>query len=300
MRLSFPNGELGDVFIALGDNPIGSASGNTVVLPSNGGIAPHHAVLTLDRRGLTLSVPSPQAIAHVNARRVKEKAILRVGDLLSLGATNVLIKPDRDEEITSHIPPSKSNAANSGEPSRANAPRVVLRGMAGSTFGKVIPIGQQILIGKDSKCDLVINEAEISNQHARIEAPDAGIWLRSLSNSSPILVNGVEVKEVMLFSGDQITFVQNRFLLEAPGTPARSAISKLSEIPSSKPSAEVTQSMRAINLEPATPKSTRAAPLSEHSNQSETSSGSQDRMTALLLLLTGASISGLLFWLLMR
>ena len=98
VRLSFPNGEMADVLAPPGEVRIGSASGNTVVLKGDG-IRPHHATILTDSRGITLMVDDPEAAAYVNARPIKERALLRLGDVVSLQSVNLVLKPDRDDAV---------------------------------------------------------------------------------------------------------------------------------------------------------------------------------------------------------
>ena len=83
MRLYFPNKESEDVLIAPGDTAIGAASDNVIVL-QRPGVAAHHVSLGVHERSLVLSVLDAQARTHVNARPVREKAILRLVDIVSL------------------------------------------------------------------------------------------------------------------------------------------------------------------------------------------------------------------------
>jgi pSer/pThr/pTyr-binding forkhead associated (FHA) protein len=98
---------------------------------------------------------------------------------------------------------------------------VVLRGVSGPHFGKVVPIYGRLVIGRDAECDLVLDEPEMSRRHAMIEVAPQEIYLRDLGSANGTYVNGVQVKNTTLYSGDQIAFDRNRFLIEAPGTPTR-------------------------------------------------------------------------------
>src|SRR5678815_5705121 len=89
MRLHFPNKEHDDMLVAHGDTSIGAASDNSLVL-DRPGISPHHASISVGDRGYVLSVIDPNARAHVNARPVREKAILRLGDVVSLDTLQFL------------------------------------------------------------------------------------------------------------------------------------------------------------------------------------------------------------------
>lgn len=250
MRLHFPHGEQSDVILREGETSLGSAVSNLVVL-SGEGVQPIHASLLLDRRGLTLVVKEGGHGTHVNARPVREKAIVRVGDVVSIGNVLMAIKPDLDTYVTSRLPPKSSTEEAMAEPNtetryRMAPPKAVLRGVSGPYFGKVIPVPGRLVIGRGSDCDLVLDEPEMSRRHAMVEVTPAGIWLRDLGSSNGTYVNGVQVRDAVLFTGDQLAFDRNRFLIEAPGTPTRPAGLDVYEIGGAKPQVEVTQTMQAI------------------------------------------------------
>ena len=259
MRLSFPNGELADVLAPPGEVTIGCAAGNTVVLTAEG-VRPHHATILTDARGITLLADDPEATIHVNARPVRERALLRLGDLLSLNSTNILLKPDDDAAV--RTPPAsvfEEGAKATGEAmTKGGPPRVVLRGVAGPLFGRAVSITERLVIGSAGESDLRLEEANLPARHAEIRVlPGVGIFLRDLGSGAGTTINGVQVKDAVLFSGDQIAFQQNRFVLEAPGMPTRKdlpttdapVVSKALPPDPRPPVAGVTQTLRAIRPE---------------------------------------------------
>ncbi|HZP67881.1 MAG TPA: FHA domain-containing protein [Rudaea sp.] len=249
MRLYFPNKEREDVVVAAGNTAIGAAPDNGVVI-ERPGVAPHHVSLGVNERSLVLSVLDPQARTHVNSRPVREKALLRLGDIVSLDTVQFVLKPDRDDSIRTDVPESKNAkpAEVEASPTRARMipPKVVLRGVSGAYFGKIIPVRGRLVIGRGSECDLILDEPEMSRRHAMIENSDDGIFLRDLGSANGTFVNGVQVRDAVLHPDDQIAFDRNRFLLEAPGMPARK------DIPLPVPEHEdatITQTMQAVRVQ---------------------------------------------------
>jgi pSer/pThr/pTyr-binding forkhead associated (FHA) protein len=213
MRLSFSNGEHADVIVDSGVTGIGTAQGNTIRLDVDG-VKPWHARLVVDQRGMILEVLDAQARTHVNARPIVEKALLRLGDVINFEKVAVIIKPDDDGIIDTRIPAEV-------EPGKASElPRVVLRGVSGAHFGKTIRVTERLLIGNRSS-GLDIDEPGMSERHVAIDATDDAIYLRDLGSASGTEVNGVKLRNAVLHPGDQISFGRNRFVLEAPGYPAR-------------------------------------------------------------------------------
>lgn len=259
VRLSFPHGEHRDVLVGNGETTIGSDASNTVVL-AQPGVRARHASIVVDPRGYTLRVHGADARVHVNARPVREFAILRLGDVVSIDAVSFVLKPDSDDAVTAHgVPANEDPAGGSAEaPSAADAetrqrvapPKAVLRGVSGPYFGKVVPIHGRLTIGRDSSCSLVLDEPEMSRRHAAIEVTTGEIYLRDLGSANGTFVNGVQVRDTCLYSGDQIAFDRNRFLLEAPGMPTRRDAATGARADEA-PRAHVTAVMSAVRIDEA-------------------------------------------------
>ena len=209
MRLHFPNAEHPDLFWAEGRLSLGSREQHRVRIQHDA-IQPDHAMIDVDPvRGIELSVLERPSEVYVNGRHVQEKAILRLGDRLQLGTVQVMLKSDSDVR---ELPPLASETDLRGAPIRIN-----LRAIAGPYFGKTLSLKSRSVLGRGTDCDIVLNEPQLSRQHAMIENTGRGIFLRDLGSSNGTLVNGVLTKDCVLKLGDQIAFEQNRFLLESGG-----------------------------------------------------------------------------------
>jgi len=214
MRLSFANGEHPDHILQDGSISLGNANGNTLVLHGED-VAPWHARFTVDARGIVLDVLDPAARTHVNARPVREGALLRLGDTVCLGRVAMTVKIDRDDAIARSIPPEN------GIRSPMSPPRVLLRGVSGNHFGKTMAVNDMLLVGRAPGCDLRLDDPRVAERHASIESSDSAIWMRNLGGSEGAVVNGVPVRDAMLHAGDQIGFGASLFVVEAPGFPPR-------------------------------------------------------------------------------
>ena len=144
MRLSFLNGEHADFVVEKGVISLGLAEGNTLVLDGRD-IAPWHARINVDERGIVLEVLDFASRTHVNARPVREKALRRLGDVLVLGVVAMMLKPDRDDAIQTMLPSESDDTEDAPDGAPA---RVVLRGVSGSHFGRAIALNQRLEIGR--------------------------------------------------------------------------------------------------------------------------------------------------------
>ena len=220
MRLSFPNGEHADFVVESGAISLGNADGNTLVLRGRD-IAPWHARINVDARGIVLEVLDVAARTHVNARPVREKALLRLGDVLCLGIVAMTLKPDRDDIIQTTLPEAVGDVQEAPD---ALPARIVLRGVAGSHFGRAIAMKHRLVVGRAADCDLVIDDAQIAPHHASVERIDDSICLRDMGSGAGALVNGVRLRTAVLHTGDQLAFGRDQFLVEAPGLPLRGQV----------------------------------------------------------------------------
>lgn len=218
MRLSFANGEHADFVLDAGVASLGQADGNTLVVIGKD-VAARHARLSVDARGIVLEVMDPAARTHLNARPVREKALLRCGDVLCLGTVTIMVKMDRDELIETKLPPESATAATSSSPAR-----VILRGVSGSHYGKTIEVNSRLTVGSGADCGLVIRETQIAPRHALVENVGDAIYLRNMSASNGSSVNGVRVRNAIIHPGDQLAFEHSYFVVEAPGLPLRGEV----------------------------------------------------------------------------
>ncbi len=241
MRLTFPNGEHPDV-VEPSRITLGSGGDSRVRLD---GLADRHAVLANDRRGLWLVIESGEATAHVNARPVSRLALLRPGDLISLGHVQMLLRSESDPPAA-QLPPA--NAALNRANTRSNtvcSERFLLRGVGGAHFGRSFPLCDPVVIGRGDSADLRLDEPTLGDRHARVELHGDRVVLRDLGTGQGegTTLNGVPVRNALLMAGDQLAWEQNRYVLEAPGLSAPVQRHDTTPLPATHPT---TQTMRPV------------------------------------------------------
>lgn len=218
MQLKFPNGEHPDIAFDQGEVTIGSRVQHGVSLTGKG-LAPVHASFVADRRGLWLRVPPGTPGVHLNARPVRRLAKLTIGDQVCLEQVQLVLGEDSPQRIDPKIPGSTPPPL--GEAQRVSAVRVVLRGVSGQHFGRSFTLTEPRVIGRSASCDIRVDDPAIADRHAQFELHGDRVILRALSQNEGTVVNGVPVQDAVLSPGDQISFEQHRFVLEAPGLPLR-------------------------------------------------------------------------------
>jgi pSer/pThr/pTyr-binding forkhead associated (FHA) protein len=212
MRIEFVSSARGDFHWSRPVLTIGRADDNDLVVSENQ-VAARHARIHRDRRGLVLDVVPEAGRVYVNARPVRERALLRPGDTLSLGDCRMLIRDDADLEERDVPEPTDARCT------------VALRPVAGPLSGRTVPVGDRLELGAthgalplelpgNDAALLVLRweEGELVLDGSRVPARHA------------VRVNGVKVVRASLQPGDQIGLAAHRFVLDGPGWSAEPVV----------------------------------------------------------------------------
>ena len=185
--------------VSCGNGPvrIGSAPDNDIV-PVGIGVDPHHATITADARGLVLAVLRGCQRVYVNARAVREQALLRHGDTVTLGANKFL--------VTSDVAPRQADRMDDGATPAGPA---VLRIVSGVASGQALAVGRDLRLGAGSR-----HFGELA--YGCHVAQDAEGFVFESESAAP-RVNGWRCNRVRLSPGDQIVLGEHRLVVEAPG-----------------------------------------------------------------------------------
>lgn len=77
--------------------------------------------------------------------------------------------------------------------------------LSGQDIGKNFEINKKkFFIGRNPKCDIHVNDEEVSRKHARVEITPTGINIHDLGSTNGTLVNGMKVKKHTLQDGDRV------------------------------------------------------------------------------------------------
>lgn len=185
--------------ILCGQGPVrfGSAPDNDIV-PIGAGVGPRHAAIVADGRGLVLTVNPGSQRVYVNARAVREKALLRYGDTLALGANKFLLTTDA-------APPQAGGSSGTG----SNTGLVVLRILSGTSSGQALTVAPELHLGTGTR-----HFSELAYA-CKIAQTSDGLVFESASAAPRI--NGWHCNNALLAHGDQIVLGEHRLVVEAPG-----------------------------------------------------------------------------------
>ncbi|HET6582208.1 MAG TPA: FHA domain-containing protein [Nannocystaceae bacterium] len=93
------------------------------------------------------------------------------------------------------------------EPMATPAPGEIpcLEVLGGSASGRVFPVHATATIGRESTCDLVLDDEGLSRVHARVSI-EGGLHLEDLGSTNGTYVNGNRIQKVALREGDRVQF----------------------------------------------------------------------------------------------
>lgn len=202
MRIEFASGTREPVTWSGGILRIGSADDNDVRL--EGGVVAHHARLTRDRRGLVLDVESGAGRVYVNARPVRERALLRQGDTLGIGncrlrlCADILAAEDTDDSSEKTVEAT-----------------IALRAVAGTLSGCVWPLSGHLELDASGPVKGAHDATlALAAQGYRVRMDASG-----LDDAVAVRVNGVPTREAWLVDGDQLTIGTHYFVLDVSACP---------------------------------------------------------------------------------
>lgn len=212
MRIEFVSSARGDFHWSRPVLTIGRAEDNDLVV-SEVQVAPRHVTIHRDRRGMVLDVAAGVGRVYVNARPVREKALLRPGDSLSLGDCRMLIRDDDDLETRDRIDPTDARCT------------AALRPVAGPLSGRLVAIGDRLELGATHGAmplELPGNDAALLT--VAWEDDELVLDASRVPARHAVRVNGVRTVRAALQPGDQIGLATHRFIVEAPGWSAEPVV----------------------------------------------------------------------------
>jgi pSer/pThr/pTyr-binding forkhead associated (FHA) protein len=212
MRIEFVSSARGDFHWSRPVLTIGRSEENDLVV-SETPVAPRHVTVHRDRRGLVLEVAPDTGRVYVNARPVRERALLRAGDSLSVGDCRMLIRDDADIDArdTQHSTDARCTVA--------------LRPVAGPLSGRVVSVGDRLELGAThGALPLELPQGDAALLTLAWEDDELVMDGSRVPARHAVRVNGVKVVRAVLQPGDQIGVGAHRFVVDAPGWSAEPVV----------------------------------------------------------------------------
>jgi len=168
------------------------------------------AQFCLDQRGLWLQVAYGIRGIHVNGRPVRRMALLRPGDAIYADGVEMLLRSAPSSAPSNDIQQDSAGLSDVC---------LLLRGVGGRHHGRSFTLDRPRLVGSDAGADIVIDDPAFAARHARLERHGDRVLIRDLGSEEGSWINGVQVRDGWLQSGDQLVFdARHRFVVEVPRT----------------------------------------------------------------------------------
>ncbi|MGB8716427.1 MAG: FHA domain-containing protein [Rhodanobacteraceae bacterium] len=207
LRIGFADGAQDDFHLSKPQLGIGADPDNDIVLEESG-MAARHLTIEFRHRCWMLFVADGAERVHVNARPVRQMALLRLGDVISLGGRKLILLPAREQV---EVP------VQSGNPGDASTSRqqAGLRCVAGPLSGRFL------LLQPDLQLDHLLLPG--MDGCVRVRAANGGVSFEQMSEGTvQPACNGIPAKRAVMREGDQLSWGRHRFVLEASPLPDRS------------------------------------------------------------------------------
>lgn len=129
--------------------------------------------------------------------RGRQQAVLRCP---SCGGTITVSAPVHPGDQTTRIDADANQLATEakvpgGDLSLPPSRRMSLAVLRGKDSGRIFPIDRPVVILGRADCDVVLNDPEISRQHASVEVHGARVVLKDLGSTNGTFINDVKVAQ---------------------------------------------------------------------------------------------------------
>lgn len=147
---------------------------------------------------------------------------LRDGDRIDIGGfalvfqANVLVSKLTSSERTASL---ARRLARESLDASGEAPRPTVTVLNGPSEGHVLVLPDppaRLTIGRDEGCDLPLNDADLSREHAELEVGLDGVWVRDLSSKNGVFLRGRQIDERLLDDRDEIRLGSTVLRFEDP------------------------------------------------------------------------------------
>lgn len=107
--------------------------------------------------------------------------------------------------------------------SNPSDPEYVLRGVAGTVFGRSYHLLAPTTVGRAPECDICLDNRGISRLHARLRPLEYGVEVEDLKSTNGSFLNGQRITLAIARAGDEIAFDELRFRIGALPRAARAS-----------------------------------------------------------------------------
>ena len=183
--------------LTTGPGVIGRAPGSTIEL-QNPEVSRQHCRFTWDGQTLIIDDLNSARGTLVNGTRIPGPTVIRPGDEILLGPVALQLS------LSNGPAPPPLAQAPPPLPARGGGERIsgmLLRGVATDR----LEINEQLTIGRDVSCEVVLNDPSVSRRHAQLfPLPSGGCAVRDLQSAGGSFINGHRFDEHEFIVGDRL------------------------------------------------------------------------------------------------
>jgi ABC transport system ATP-binding/permease protein len=189
--------------LKIGSNTLGSDR-NTDLPVYEDGILPHHLNIEYKKDSLVLSTAQPNA-GFLFQGKLRQNAVIRPGEVFTIENTRfyctAISGPDRTQHAM-FLSPSAGIAA-----AMPTAPAPSLQEMQISGFVMQRPVKFPMVIGRNQRCDVVLDHPTVSAFHARLNRDAGNVSIEDLQSSNGTYVGDAPIQKTYLHPGDSIVIM---------------------------------------------------------------------------------------------
>ena len=204
LRIGFADGARDDFRLCKQRLDIGADPDNDIVI-NEGGMAARHLTIEFRHRCWMLFVAEGAERVHVNARPVRQMALLRLGDVISLGSSKLILLPPRPD-VEKPLQSDKASGAGSSRQQTG------LRCVAGPLSGRFLLL----------QPDLLLDHMLLPGMDGclRVRAGNGGVSFEQVGDTAlQPACNGIAARCAVMREGDQLSWGRHRFVLESSPIP---------------------------------------------------------------------------------
>jgi ABC-type multidrug transport system ATPase subunit len=137
-------------------------------------ISRKHLALYADDSGLYVEDLGSTNGSYLNGKKLiaGQRMAFREGDSLSL-------TPDQSSVLLQFSPFAESSSSSTPK--------------KGKDISSLLATKKEVVIGRSSECDLVLEDVMVSRRHARIQHKDGKVWIEDLNSSNGVYINGKKI-----------------------------------------------------------------------------------------------------------
>jgi pSer/pThr/pTyr-binding forkhead associated (FHA) protein len=224
LKLSFAKNENETVDLAQPRLTIGRDKSNDIVLDDDGVSGFHAEIQTEEGNSFLVDLGSSNG-TFVGGKKISGRQTLKAWDTISFYKVEAeIVDPERRRPTTVHKAISDADLAGGKTAVRPAVGGWAIKGCSGATAGKVLALSGVKTIGRDSGCDIVIDDTMVSSRHASVEVTGNDVKLIDLGSTNGTFVNGKKVTQATLQAGDEVKFDQAAFTVEGPAAGSKTAV----------------------------------------------------------------------------